>query len=255
MSKPSAGKSFWWVTLATVVGMAITAALGQWQLGRAAQKEERATQQQARRALPPLGWPELQQALLSADGTAWQDRSVHLRGRWVPDATVFLDNRPLNGRAGFWLLTPLQPEDTTDTAILVLRAWVPRRFDDRTAIPPLPATADVVEVTGRLAPPPSKLYELGADERGRIRQNIDVPAYAREQSLPLLTATVWQTAGDELPADWSRDWPPANVDVHKHYGYALQWFGLCLLMAILYAWFQFIAPRRRARNPTHANTP
>jgi surfeit locus 1 family protein len=34
--------------------------------------------------------------------------------------------------------------------------------------------------------------------------------------------------------------------VHKHYGYAVQWFLLCALIAGLYAWFQILRPRRRA---------
>lgn len=37
-----------------------------------------------------------------------------------------------------------------------------------------------------------------------------------------------------------RDWPSVGSGVHKHYGYAFQWFGLCGLMALLYVWFQFV---------------
>ena len=36
------------------------------------------------------------------------------------------------------------------------------------------------------------------------------------------------------------------ADVHKHYGYAFQWFALCALIVGLYVWFQLIRPRRRA---------
>jgi surfeit locus 1 family protein len=42
-----------------------------------------------------------------------------------------------------------------------------------------------------------------------------------------------------------RDWTPLDSGVAKHYGYAFQWFALCGLIMVLYAWFQFIAPRRR----------
>ena len=37
-----------------------------------------------------------------------------------------------------------------------------------------------------------------------------------------------------------RDWPSVGSGVHKHYGYAFQWFGLCGLVALLYVWFQFV---------------
>ena len=44
-----------------------------------------------------------------------------------------------------------------------------------------------------------------------------------------------------------RQWPEPASDVHKHYGYAFQWFGLSALVIVLYVWFQIIRPRRRAR--------
>lgn len=40
-----------------------------------------------------------------------------------------------------------------------------------------------------------------------------------------------------------RDWPQPAADVHKHYGYAFQWFALSALTLILYVWFQIIRPR------------
>ena len=44
-----------------------------------------------------------------------------------------------------------------------------------------------------------------------------------------------------------RQWPAPSTGVHKHYGYAFQWFSLCALTLVLYAWFQFIRPRRRLK--------
>ena len=43
-----------------------------------------------------------------------------------------------------------------------------------------------------------------------------------------------------------RDWTEPGSGVEKHYGYAFQWFALSALIAILYVWFQFIAPRRKS---------
>jgi len=61
--------------------------------------------------------------------------------------------------------------------------------------------------------------------------------------VPLLGVSVLQTgdADDGL----QRDWPRITADVHKHHGYAFQWFGLCTLAGVLYVWFQFISPRRK----------
>ena len=44
-----------------------------------------------------------------------------------------------------------------------------------------------------------------------------------------------------------RHWPPPAVDVHKHYGYAFQWFALAALILGLYVWFQVLAPFRAGR--------
>ncbi len=113
-------------------------------------------------------------------------------------------------------------------------------------MPAIETPAGVVEIEGRIAPAPGKLYELGSPEMGRIRQNLDLGRFAAETGLPLLAVSVQQmgAGGDGL----SRDWPLADTGVEKHYGYAFQWFALSALISILYVWFQivrrFIYPRR-----------
>ena len=64
--------------------------------------------------------------------------------------------------------------------------------------------------------------------------------------LPLRTDVSLQQIGG--PSEGlQRDWPAPALGVERHYGYAFQWFGLSALVAILYVWFQFIAPRRKSR--------
>lgn len=234
----------WVVTAATVLGVLITASLGVWQLGRADLKERLAVQREARAGLPPLTWSDLQ----ARDGAQpWEDvvdRPVVLRGRWLHEATVYLNNRPMSGRTGFVVVTPLVSTDGTQ-AVAVQRGWVPRRLDDRMAVPELPETWLEVELQGVVAPPPSKLYELGPDDTGRIRQNIDLSAYATQWSLRLPPVSVQQWAPETTADGLVREWTRTGTDVHKHYGYATQWFGLSAVMVFLYVWFQFIAPRRR----------
>jgi surfeit locus 1 family protein len=233
----------WLVLLATVVGVAVTARLGVWQLARAAQKQALQAALDSRAALPSLDAAAL--AANAADAEAQHFRAVVLHGRWVPDRTVFLDNRQMNARPGFFVLTPLQLEGRAE-AVLVQRGWVARDFIDRTRLPAIPTTEGRVEVQGRIAPPPARLYEFSASEPGAIRQNLELTGFAREAGLALLPLTVLQadapgTAGDGL----QRDWPRPAVDVHKHQGYAFQWFALAALMTGLYVWFQLVRPRLR----------
>lgn len=222
------------VLVATLLAAALTARLGFWQLDRAAQKVAAAAAVEAQGALP---------ALTNRDVDAQLNRRVSLRGRWLADKTVFLDNRPMDGRVGFFVLTPLQLEGR-DEAVLVQRGWVPRNSLDRTQLPALVTAADTVEVRGRLTATPSRLYELGTSQPGPIRQNMTVEAFAAEIRRPLLPLTVLQL--DAPGEGLLRDWPAADLGLQKHYGYAFQWFALCALILGLYVWFQLVKPRRAA---------
>ena len=220
--------------------MLVTASLGRWQLSRAAQKESLQAMLDARASQPAIdgrtltdaagATPEAQQALVH--------RAVVLQGRWLPEHTVYLDNRQMRGRPGFFVLTPLQLSGGGAGVVLVQRGWVARNFQER--------------IQGRVALSPSRLYEFqggdSAQGSSRIRQNLDLAAFRTETGLALAPLTVLQTgpvgdAGDGL----LRDWPVVGAGVEKHYGYAFQWFGLCGLIALLYVWFQivrrFIRPR------------
>jgi surfeit locus 1 family protein len=233
-------RRFWLITFAAVLGIAAGLALGAWQLSRAAQKnalfaaisERKSLAAQEGRLLP---------AIKNEADEFW--RPVVVRGRWVPERTVFLDNRQMQGKAGFDVLTPLRIEGT-DAAVVVQRGWVQRNFIDRTQLPRVETPEGVVEVRGRIAPPPPKLYAFGGAESGAIRQNLDLREFRAQTGLPLLTGLSVQQAG---PASEGllRDWTEPGSGVEKHYGYAFQWFALSLLIAILYAWFQFIVPRRK----------
>jgi surfeit locus 1 family protein len=237
----SAKQRFWLVTLATLLGMAVTAALGRWQLGRAAEKQTLHAAIESRAREPAL---DARSASALEAQAAQLHRRVEARGQWVSAHTVFLDNRQMNGRPGFFVVTPLLIEQGGGV-ILVQRGWVPRNFEDRTRVPAIATPSGPVIVQGRLAPPPARLYEMGAAESGVIRQNLDLARFREETGLPLAGLSIQQAgaASDGL----ARDWPQINAGVDKHYGYAFQWFGLCALMAILYVWFQIVR-RPQARS-------
>jgi surfeit locus 1 family protein len=230
---------FWIVTLATLVTMGGTGALGLWQIGRAQQKLDLQARIEAQAQLP--SWRETE-LLASADPLSAVHRPVQLRGEWVSQASVFLDNRQMNARPGFFLVTPLRLKDS-NRSVLVQRGWVPRDFTDRSRLPRIETPSGEVDVVGRLAPPPGQLYQIGPVSAGPIRQNIELAAFAQESGLDLLTVSVLQTEG---PAEGlMREWPVAALGVDRNHGYAFQWFGLCALAGFLYVWFQFIAPRRK----------
>ena len=232
-------RRFWLLTLAAVLVAGSTFSLGQWQLRRAAQKEAVQAAIDAKNRLVPLDG----KALLAAKNAALEIyRPAVLKGIWQSAHTVYLDNRPMGGRVGFWVVTPLAIEGTGQV-ILVQRGWAPRNFNDRAQLPQVFTPVGLVTVEGRIAPPPSKLYEFTGSDTGRIRQNIDLGLFNKETSLALLKDVSLLQAG-AASEGLRRDWPAPNLGVDKHYGYAFQWFGLCILVIFLYGWFQLIVPSR-----------
>jgi surfeit locus 1 family protein len=236
---------FWLLTMAAVLGVALTLSLGRWQLSRAAQKEALHTAIEVQKSQPPLE----NSALIDTPVLAsLVHRPVALQGHWLPERTIFLDNRQMHGKPGFFVLTPLRLSGKDDRVVIVQRGWVPRNFVDRSALPKVETPASEVRLQGRIAPPPSKLYAFDTVETGPIRQNLDLAGFAAETRLALLGVSVLQTGpeGDGL----LRDWPEADLGVAKHYGYAFQWFALSGLIAVLYVWFQIVRPLQHQRRKT-----
>ena len=240
---------FWVVTVAALLTVALTFSLGQWQLGRAAQKQALQASLDQKKELPPLGHAEL---LASREKltTELVDRQIELTGRWLNEQTVYLDNRPMNAKPGFWVMTPLLLTGS-DKAVLVQRGWISRNFKDRNALAQIETPSQTVTLLGRMAPAPAKLYAFKGADSGRIRQNLDIPTFAAETGLPLISALVIQI--DPASEGLQREWAAPNTGVDKHYGYAVQWFGLCALVLGLYVWFQLIAPFRQRRSVPQLN--
>ncbi len=81
-------------------------------------------------------------------------RPVTLSGTWLPDSTLLVENRDLEGRSGLWAVTPVAVctgpaaacDPATDPAMLVVRGWAPTAA----AVPPSPTGE--VQLTGWLQP-------------------------------------------------------------------------------------------------------
>lgn len=243
MSGEPSRRRFWLLNAAAAAGFVATLALGAWQMSRAGEKLALQAAIGQRQAMPALAQREL------LAGPSLPDvvhRAVVLRGSWMTRHTLFLDNRQMRGKPGFYVVTPLKLEGS-DSAVLVERGWVQRNFLEREKLPAIQTPEGEVEVRGRLAPPPAKLYEFTGAASGPIRQNLDLARLRAETGLALLGLAVQQTGA---PSEGLlREWPQPASGVERNYGYAVQWWALSILIAILYVWFQFIAPRRKV---THA---
>ena len=115
------------ILIAALVSVFVTVSLGNWQLRRADQKQAMADLAARRHQDAPVlnaDWP----CAVVADAVSPpEQRPVRLSGRWIPNKLVYLDNRPMDGQAGFFVVTPLQldPAPVCGPAwVMVQRGWL-----------------------------------------------------------------------------------------------------------------------------------
>lgn len=221
----------WLPFFATVLLVALGVALGQWQDRRAAQKTALQQKLSAGNAAAPL---VLGPAPLAPEAAEW--RRVAVRGRFVADWPLFLDNRPYQGRAGFYLLMPFRIEDS-DLYVLVARGWLPRDAAQRARLPAFATPAGTVALEGVARLNAGHVMQLGNApplRPGAIVQNADVGQLAAASGLRLQPFVLEQTSADPGAGQQPvRDWPAPSLGVEKHRGYAFQWYALAL-MALLF---------------------
>jgi len=222
-----------------VAGIAVTLSLGNWQLGRGAEKRELKARFEAQAAQPPI---EVRGAeLVAADVEL---RRVEARGVYDSDPrhTVFVDNRIRRGVPGFQVVTPLRIEGS-DRHVLVNRGWVAWQ-PERSRLPEVRTPAGVVTVRGVAMVPGRRIFELSDKvTEGRIWQNLTVERYGRAFPIAIQPFVIRQE--NELDDALVREWEAPDFGIDKHYGYAFQWFALAATILVFYA----VTLYRRKRTP------
>jgi len=226
--------------IATLLVAGAGIALGNWQTHRAEEKIGIANAIAVRSQLDPLPLSRL-----AVNEVPEEFSPVVARGVFVADWPVYLDNRPLNGKAGFYLAMPLRLTGA-DKVVLVLRGWFPRNARDRQQLPAIPVPEGEVELTGLVRTSAGKLMQLGetvALKPGAIVQNLDIADLAKASKLPLQNFIIEQTstADDGLV----RDWPAPSSGIDTHRGYAFQWYALSAAAFL----FFIVTGFRRASKP------
>ncbi|MCU6435040.1 SURF1 family protein [Undibacterium sp. Jales W-56] len=218
----------WIPLLITLLLCALGISLGQWQSRRAQEKEAIAQAMQERTKLPPLS----AQDALSSRASVY--RRIRLTGHFVAEWPLYLDNRPLKGVAGFYVVMPFKMEGT-DQVILVGRGWQARDAHDRTRMPALITPPGLVQIEGQLHENLGHVMQLGQAEivrPGAVLQNLNPADLAKQTGWKLLPLMVEQSSG---PADGlTRDWPLPSDGADKHRAYAFQWYALSLMAIIFF---------------------
>jgi cytochrome oxidase assembly protein ShyY1 len=155
-------------------------------------------------------------------------------GEFIRNWPIYLENRPYNGVAGFYLLMPLKIAGT-NLNVLVERGWLPRDPADRTKLPAVVTPVDMVTIEGIIKREPARIMQLGqanAIQPNAILQNLDVSEFASASGLPMQPILIEQT--NDTHDGLVRSWPRPSSGIEKHYGYAVQWFGLAATAFIFF---------------------
>lgn len=216
--------------VATLLLVALGVALGQWQDRRAGQKIALQQQLSARAAEAPyvLG-PALQ------DAAQMEFRTVSVAGEFVTEWPLFLDNRPQQGKVGFYLVMPFKIAGS-NTHVLVARGWLPRYTGEHDRLPEFGTPGGTVTITGSARFGMGKVMQLGQPatvKPGAILQNLDTAQFAAASKLSVQPFFIEQTGPTGPGEKLVRDWPAPALGVEKHQGYAFQWYALAV-MALLF---------------------
>lgn len=227
----------WFAAAFAVVMTAIFLAAGVWQLRRAAYKDHLQQEAAQGEAAPPL--------IAGADKL--DPRAVHLRrlearGHWVPERTIFVDNKFHDSQVGYEVVTPLKVE-ASDYYLLVNRGWV-KAGADRSQLPSVATPGGEVVVHGLARAPTNRFIELGSENIvDKVWQNLTIERYEAWSGMKLQPVVLYQ---NDLASEGLVRVQPApeamGINADRHRGYALTWFSLAAVTVVL----SLLALRKKA---------
>lgn len=210
--------------------------LGFWQLGRADEKSLFLAQQKL-----SSNKEEVELLSLIPDGLdSLRYRKVKITGHYDQDHQFLIDNQIVNGRAGYFVMTPLVLTGM-NKAVLVNRGWVPLN-KERHILPDIKIKSGAkVTLTGRINNFPvvgMKLAgaEIPSDSWPSVVQLVDINILSTKLGTPLLPFQI--ELEPALSDGFLRDWKTNSIiSPEKHVAYAVQWFGLAATLTILFIRF------------------
>ena len=150
-------------------------------------------------------------------------------GQFVPDATILLDNRVHDGVVGYGRGAAALRQSTLRAG---QQGWIAAP-PLRTQLPEVSTPTGEVVVQGLALPPGTRYFELsGQTVSGTVWQNLKFDHYQQRFGLALQPLLLQQhnDLQDGLLRAWKR--PDTGVDTHR--AYALQWFVMSAVIAIIY---------------------
>lgn len=242
----------------------LTFSLGQWQTGRAAEKQTLFDAQARALAASPISPGNAQ---IDLDNLSY--RKIELQGRFDAKALIYIDNRQVNGRPAVQVVQGFRPEGASflipvDRGLLLRNPADPRRApvmpDDATVSDEqvtglkgtiLPRFAQSAELRGVLLGAADSIYK--EEQNGfQVWSNFSADEFEKHLGQPVSNFVVTlqpvaQTSDsqDEAPFETRKVngfyhvAVPLQEQVAKHKGYAFQWFTMSAVLVLLTLFFVY----------------
>lgn len=175
---------------------------------------------------------------------AWHDgmdvrpfQRLKATGRYDNKRQFLLENIIINSRYGYYVLTPLLGQED-EPALLVNRGWI-QKTGEELDLSVLDVQTARTTVRGRAGSLPRAGYKMGA----AIDPADDWPksaVYPSSEEVAAALDTPIQPfvllMDPEEDYGYLRQWVPTEFGPGKHFGYALQWFAMAVVLAALLTW-------------------
>lgn len=237
----------------------LTFSLGQWQTGRAQEKQTLFDAQARALAAEPVSPAS---ARLDLDNLSY--RKIELRGRFEAKALIYIDNRQVDGRPAVQVVQGFRPEGA-NFLIPVDRGLLLRNPAEPRLAPDMPAGAmrdgEMFNLQGTILPRFAQSAELRGIALGdtenivmaqsngfEVWSNFSVDEFEKRTGEPVSNFVVTQqpvaqTAGQQPKASIAGGFyhlaVPLQAQVAKHQGYAFQWFTMSAVLVLLTLFFVY----------------
>ena len=221
-------KSNWKASLTFFCLLLLVLSLGVWQIDRGYKKKELENTFLERQSQPVK---EIKYNMFEISDLY---RNVVLEGKYL-DQIFLLDNKIHNGKPGLKVFSPF--ESINGSLVLVSRGWI--EFEDRSNLPMIKTERNALKIQGILRSE-SKDFILENDNMKKntnpiLVQTINLDELSNYLGKPLSPYIL--ELSELSKSAFVKTWQPINLSSFRHFGYAVQWFGLGLVLIIGYLFF------------------
>ncbi|URQ66637.1 SURF1 family protein [SAR86 cluster bacterium] len=227
MSKFSPGKL---MTAFVVFFFPILIYLGSWQVMRGLEKKDIVNQHYENKSLPVISEKEM--ATLNSENLIY--RTVNLEGEYQSESYI-LDNRLYRQEAGYEIFTAF--ETSEKNLFLINRGWVSKEdYENGTE-----EAEGKVTIQGVLSP--FKRFGLNLvdqiylDGWPKLVQQVDYETTKNDIGNSINESVIQLSAASA--GAFEPIWKPVDLKPSRHFGYALQWFGLALVLICSYFYYGY----------------